>query len=187
MGALGLVLLLAGLALWSGAHLFKRVAPVRRAGMGDAGKGVMAVLILVSLVAMIYGYRWAPFVPIWTPPAFLVHINNLLNLLAVFVFFLGAIPGRLRTRIRHPQLIGFKTWAVAHLLVNGDLASILLFGILLAWAVVEVIRINRAEPDWTPPAPGPARNDAIWAAGSLVVFAAIVWLHGWLGPWPLPM
>jgi uncharacterized membrane protein len=76
---MGYILLLLGLAVWTGAHVFKRVAPDRRAAMGDAGKGLVAVLLLGSIVLMVIGYRSAGFVNVWFPPAFMVHIANLLG------------------------------------------------------------------------------------------------------------
>jgi hypothetical protein len=86
--------------------------------------------------------------------------------------------------MRHPQLTGFKIWATAHLLVNGDLASVILFGGLLAWAVVTVIVINRAQPQWTPKPTRPgATVKAI--AGTIFAVVAIMLVHNWLGvqPW----
>jgi len=75
---------------------------------------------------------------------------------------------------------------VAHLLVNGDLASIILFGGLLAWAVLEVIIINRAEPVWNRPQPGEAKKDVLLVVITLVSFVVIAAIHAWLGVWPFP-
>lgn len=127
-----MTLLIAGLILWTATHYFKRLMPARRAAMGDKGKGPIALLIVASLLMMIFGYRWAEFIPVWSPPAFFTHINNLLMLIAFFVFGMSATTGRLRGKMRHPMLLSVKIWAVAHLLVNGDLASIILFGGMLA-------------------------------------------------------
>ena len=179
-------LLVLGLLIWTGAHIFKRVMPEQRAAMGDAGRGVVAVALLVSLGLMIWGYRGAEFIPVWYPPAFMVHINNLLMLIAVFVFGMSATTGRLRGKMRHPQLTAVKIWAIAHLLVNGDLASIILFGGLLAWAVLEVILINRAEPVWDRPQPGEAKKDVLLVVITLVMYAAISAIHVGLGVWPFP-
>lgn len=179
-------ILILGLLLWSAGHFFKRVAPQRRAGLGDAGKGIVAVAILAGLALMIWGYRGAEFISVWSPPAFMVHVNNLLMLAAVFVFGMSATTGRLRGKMRHPQLTSVKIWAIAHLLVNGDLASILLFGGLLAWAVAEVVVINRAVPHWDRPAPGEARKDLLLVIVTLVMFALITAVHAWLGVWPFP-
>ncbi len=178
-------ILVLGLLFWVAAHLFKRLAPDRRADLGNSGKALVAVLIVAGLVMIILGYRAAPFIPVWTPPAFMVHINNLLMLIAVFLYGMSATTGRLRGKMRHPQLTAVKIWAVAHLLVNGDVASIVLFGTMLAWAVAEVIVINRAGP-WDRPQPGPAKKDIILVVITLVVFCVIAAIHTWLGVWPFP-
>jgi uncharacterized membrane protein len=89
-------------------------------------------------------------------------------------------------RVRHKQLTGVKAWAVGHLLVNGDLASILLFGGLLAWAVVSVILINKAEPTWERPANASVKNDAIAFGVGLVAYGIVAAIHIWLGVYPFP-
>ena len=148
-----MILLVLGLALWWAAHLFKRVLPGPRLALGEAGKAVVAVAVVASVAMMVIGYRGAEVVPLWEPPAFLRQVNNLLMLLAFYLFAASGMKTRITGVIRHPQLTGFKTWAVAHLAVNGDLASVVLFGGLLAWAVVAVITINRSEPRPAPPPP----------------------------------
>jgi uncharacterized membrane protein len=181
-----MLLLVLGVLLWAYSHLMKRVTPGFRAGSGDGpGKAVATVLALVALYLMITGYRSAEVIPVWSPPAFLRHINNLLMLIAVILLFMQGNRGTMRTWLRHPMLTAVKTWALAHLLVNGDLASIILFGGILAWAVVDVIFINRMEPAWVRPAKGPVLNDVIYVVVALVIFGAIVWVHGWLGYPPL--
>lgn len=179
-----MVLLILGLALWTGAHLFKRLAPARRAAMGDKGKAVFGLLILVSVVLMVIGYRGADTAQLWSPPAFLTHVNNLLMLLAFYLYAASGMKTRITRVIRHPQLTAVKTWAVAHLLVNGDLASVVLFGGILAWAVVSVIVINRAQRDWTRPAPAPLGKEIGAVVGAVVVLVAVGWIHTWLGYWP---
>ena len=181
-----MALLVLGLLIWVGAHIFKRVAPEQRAAMGDTGKLIVTVALVISIGLMIWGYRGAAFIPVWSPPSFMVHINNLLMLVALFVFGMSATTGRLRGKMRHPQLTAVKIWAVAHLLVNGDLASIILFGGLLAWAVLEVILINRAEPVWDRPQPGEAKKDVLLVVITLVSFVVIAAIHAWLGVWPFP-
>ncbi|MCR9124578.1 MAG: NnrU family protein [Rhodobacteraceae bacterium] len=184
-----MILLLLGLFIWTAAHYFKRLMPAQRAAMGNAGKGAVAVVLVVSLVLMIYGYRTADYIFVWTPPTFLVHVNNTLMLLALWVYGSSAAKGAKAwpaNRIRHPQLTAVKIWALAHLLVNGDLASILLFGGLLAWAVGSVILINRAEPGWTRPETAGTATYARLALISLVLFAVISAVHVWLGVWPFP-
>jgi uncharacterized membrane protein len=141
-------LLIAGVALWFAAHLFKRFAPEQRAALGEKGKGLVAVTIIASVVLMVIGYRMAD-----------------------GAFFWG----------RHPMLIGVKIWALGHILVNGDVPSLILFGGLLAWAVIEVIVINRAEPEWTPPPVASKAKEIRAAVGSLVFYAVAVGIHYWLG------
>jgi uncharacterized membrane protein len=180
-----MALIVLGLALWWGAHLFKRLAPARRAAMGDAGKAVATVGILAGVVLMVIGYRGNEAPDLWYPPAFLTHVNNLLMLFAFYLYAASGMKTRITGIIRHPQLTAVKTWAIAHLLVNGDLASVVLFGGILAWAVVEVIVINRAEP--RPPAPAPAAMGKEIGAlvGAVVVMGLVGLVHGWLGvrPW----
>lgn len=179
-----MTLIILGLILWWGAHLFKRLAPGPRARLGDAGKGLVAVAVVASVVLMVLGYRGNTAPDLWYPPAFLTHVNNLLMLLAVYLYAASGLKTRITRPIRHPQLTAVKTWAVAHLLVNGDLASIILFGGLLAWAVVEVILINRAEPVWTRNPPAPMGREIGAVVGAVVVTGAIGWVHNWLGVWP---
>ncbi len=180
-----MTVLILGVALWWGAHFFKRLAPERRAAMGEKGKGLVTLLLVASVVLMVWGYRSAEFVPVWEPPAFLVHVNNLLMLLAFYLYAASGMKTGITRVIRHPQLTGFKTWAVAHLLVNGDLAAIILFGGLLAWAVVSVIVINRAEPAWVRPAPAPAKKEVMAVVGTIIVVVIVMLIHNWLGvpPW----
>ena len=180
-----MTLLIIGLALWVLAHSFKRLAPNLRVSLGDPGKGIVAVLLLAGLVLMIIGYRSAPIIPVWTPPSFMVHLNNLLMVVAVAVFAMSHTKGRLRGRMRHPMLTSVKLWSVAHLLVNGDLASILLFGAMLAWAVGSVVMINRAEA-WERPAPGDRGRDVIFIVITVVTFAVMVGIHMALGVNPFP-
>ncbi len=174
--------LILGVLIWAYSHLMKRITPAFRAKLGDgAGKGVATVLSVLALYLIITGYRAADVIVLWSPPDFLKHINNLLMLIAVILVFMQANRGTLRTYLRHPMLTAVKTWALAHLLVNGDLASIILFGGMTAWAVVDVIFINKMEAPWQRPAKGPVLNDVIYVVICLVVFVAIAELHKWLG------
>jgi uncharacterized membrane protein len=183
---MGFVLLILGVALWCAAHFFQRLLPEQRAAMGDAGKGAVALALVVSILLMIFGYRMTDFIHVWAPPTFMVHINNLLVLIAIYMMSPAGAKGRLLNKMRHPMLGGFKLWAFAHLLVNGDLASIVLFGGLLAWAVAEVIVINRSEPDWTPGEPGTYGKDAMFFVASIVLLGLIGYVHGLVGPSPFP-
>lgn len=163
------------------AHWFKRWAPGARAKMGDAGKGVVALVSVAGIVAMVIGYRAADFVPVYTPIPGMGHLNNTLMLIALFLFGVGGTKGTLYPKMRHPMLWGTVTWAVAHLLVNGDLASIVLFGGMGLWALISMVLINRAGP-WVAPTNGRGiKGDAMNLAGTLILFGIIAMIHAWLG------
>lgn len=181
---MSMTILILGVALWWGAHLFKRLAPDARAAMGDRGKGLMAVLLLASVVLMVLGYRGAGVTVLWSPPTFFTHINNLLMLLAFYLFAADGVKARAAIAMPNPQLTGFKTWAVAHLMVNGDLASVILFGGLLAWAVVTVVVLKRTAPRPAKRAWGGVKAEIIAVVGTVVIFGAAAWIHNWLGYWP---
>lgn len=181
---MGNLVLILGVALWSVPHLFKRLMPARRAAMGEAGKGIVAISVLAGIVLMVLGWRMADPVWLWVAPPFLTHVNNLLVLIGFYLFAVSGFQTSLARRVRHPQLSGFKAWAVAHLLVVGTLQGVILFGGLLAWAVVSVIVINRAQRDWTPPPPAPGWKEGAAVVAALVLTAVVGWIHGWLGPWP---
>ncbi len=169
--------LIAGIALWWGAHLFKRLAPGLRARMGLAGKAVIALVLIGAWILMTRGYEAADFVPLYTPLPGMGHLNNLLMLLAFYLLPMGFTRPLLAGRIRHPMLSAVVVWAIAHLLVNGDLASVILFGSMLVWALVEMAVINRAEGPWLDRPKGSARGEVINIALALVLFGAVAWYH----------
>ncbi|MDQ2066169.1 NnrU family protein [Xinfangfangia sp. CPCC 101601] len=176
-----MTLLIAGLALWCAAHLLRRISPETRARLGGSGKAVIAGLLVLSVVLMVLGYRGAEFVPVYTPPAGSGHINNTLMLISVFLFGVGGTKGTLYPKIRHPMLWGAVIWSVAHLLVNGDRASLVLFGGIGLWALVSMALINRAGA-WVRPNNGRGiKGDAMNLFGTLVLFGLIAMVHKWLG------
>jgi uncharacterized membrane protein len=188
-----MALLVLGLFLFIGTHAFtmaraSRGALVARLGEGPY-KGLYSLVALagVVLISIGYGqYRQDGSIPVWDPPVFLRHLATLLVWFA-FVFFVAAyLPGRIRSFAKgHPMLLGLKIWAAAHLIANGDLGSILLFGALLAYGVVARISAKRRDEvrDHAGPAARPSgwRNDVLALAigtAAYVVFA--FWLHPWL-------
>lgn len=184
-----MVLLVLGLALFALAHGLKIHAPSARARfVGQIGelpvRGAATAALLGATALMAIGYQQAPFVNVWTPPAFLTHVNNLLMVLAIASFTAGPIRGHVRHWIRHPQLTGVKIWAVAHLLVNGDLASIVLFGGLLGWAVAAMIGVNRRDGKGPKPGPGTLAGNLIHGGVTLLVLIGVGLAHNWLGVWP---
>ncbi len=184
-----MTLLLAGIALWYGAHLFKRVMPEQRAALtGWLGEGKARICvtgaIVLAVVAMVVGYRSAEFSSVYTPIAGMGHLNNLLMLGAVMLLGMGSSRGRLRSVLRHPMLTGVIVWAAAHLLVNGDSASIILFGSMAVWAVVEISVINATAGAWNRPEPGPVSGDLRLLTISFGIFAVIATIHVLLGHSP---
>lgn len=183
-----MTLLIAGVALWWAAHLFKRLAPSARASLGGVGYPVMAVTIILSVVLMVIGYRGAEGTFYWGPSPMWVGINNLLMVLAFYFYAASAAKGAkiwLGTKIRHPQLSGFSVWAIAHLLVNGDTPSFILFGGLLVWAQVEIQLINAQEGPWVRPDRAPVKKEVVAAVVTLVMVTVVMGIHFALGvkPW----
>jgi uncharacterized membrane protein len=193
-------LLLLGLVVFLGTHAFTMARAPRAALMGRVGEGpykiLYSVLSLVGIILIAQGfgqYRAGNWINVWNPPVWTRHLALTLNILA-FVFFVAAyVPGRIKRTLKHPMLAGIKVWALAHLIANGDLGSMLLFGSILAWAVMARISVKRRRDevrDHAGPAVEPAgwRNDAIAVAIGLVAwFAFARWLHPWLigvSAWP---
>ena len=186
-----MMMLLMGLALWFATHLFAIWAPTQRQSMTESmgamgSRIVMAILTIVSVALMVMGYQDAGFVEVWTPPAFLVHVNNLLMLIAVVFFIAGNVPSVVRRKVRHPQLAAAKTWALAHLLVNGDLASIVLFGGIMAWAVLALIGSNKRDGKGPIDKPATTIGLILHLVVAVVLFGVITYVHQWAGIWPFP-
>ena len=178
-----MTLLILGFSLWWASHMFPIFLPARRAAviarMGEGPyKGVFALVALAAVTLMVIGYRQAEFVAIWTPPTWTMGLNNLLMLLAVFLIGAKNAKSSARHFVRHPMLAAVKVWALAHLLVNGDLASILLFGGMLAWAVVAMIGSSRRDGAWERPAKGTRAGLIRHVVVTVAVFAVIVGIHG---------
>jgi uncharacterized membrane protein len=177
-------LLIAGVILWSAAHFFKRLAPAARAGLGDKGRLLVTAALGASLLMMIFGYRMADFIPVYTPPEWARGVNNLVMIAAFYVFGASAAkPAKvwLGTKLRHPQLAAVAIWAVAHLLVNGDAASLVLFGGLLAWAFGAMALINRAEGTWDVPAQASVKKEITLIVITVVLYSIVAAIHIWLG------
>lgn len=180
-----MLILILGIALWWAAHLFKRVAPAHRARLGKKGKGPVALALLLSVVLMVVGYGAVDGPYWWGPTPAAKGINNLLMVVVFYLFAAAGMKTPVARRLRHPQLIGFSLWAIAHLLPNGDLPSLVLFGGLLAWALVEIVVLERAEVD-RPHSKPPLRlkKEIVALVGGLVVMAVVALVHAWVGPRP---
>lgn len=181
-------LLVLGLVVFLGTHAFSmaqgaRASLIAKTGEG-AYKGLYSLLSFagIALIAVGYGqYRASGYIPVWEPPVWTSHLALLLVLIS-FIFVAAAyLPGHIKYRLKHPMLAGVKVWAFAHLLANGDLGSILLFGSILAWAVVARISVKRrdvaAQHGGVAP-PAGWRNDLIAVAvGTAAYVAFVFWLH----------
>lgn len=183
-----MTLLILGIVLFFGLHLLPGVTELRgrlvaRLGEGPY-KGLFSLVAIVSLVILIWGYRSAPFVPVWDPPLWMRHVTMLLMIPAAILIVAAYVPGKIKSTLKHPFLAGVKLWAFAHLLSNGDLASMLLFGSFLAYGVYDRISVKRRQERGlvTVAATGPARNDAIAVGAGLAAYVLIVfWLHPFFG------
>ena len=178
-----MTLMIIGLALWWATHLYPIYLPGRRAAaIGRLGeklyKSAFVMFSVAAVAFMVMGYRKAGFIEVWSPPIWTMHLNNLLMLLAVLLMGAKQATSSVKHYIRHPMLTGVKVWAAAHLLVNGDLASILLFGGLLSWAVVAMIGSNRRDGVWERPPKGTMAGLVRHGIITVVVFAVIVGIHG---------
>ena len=185
--------LILGLVLFIGVHSVSIVAPAWRNAMAArfgewSWKALYAMLAIVGFVLIIQGYSAARLDPVvvWVPPAAMRHVAALL-MLPVFMLLLSAyLPGRIHAAAKHPMLLATKFWAFAHLLANGMLADIVLFGALLAWAVADRISLKRRVARPIPGAPASKFNDAIAVVGGLALYGIFAtMLHArWFGVAP---
>jgi uncharacterized membrane protein len=178
-------LLIAGLVLFLGVHSVAiaatdfRASLIQRLGQG-AWKGLYSLVSLLGFVLICYGFgaaRQAPIV-LYSPPLWLRHVTLLL-MLPVFPLLLAAyLPGKIQVRAKHPMLAAVKIWAFAHLLANGSLADVLLFGSFLIWAVFDRISLRRRPPQVLRSAPPGHFNDLLAVVIGLAVYALTIgWAH----------
>ena len=180
-----MALLIAGLVLFLGVHSVAIVATdlrsrlIERMGEG-AWKGLYSLLSLLGFVLICYGFSLARQAPIilYSPPQWLRHVTLLL-MLPVFPLLAAAyLPGKIKERARHPMLAAVKIWAFAHLLANGMLADVLLFGGFLAWAVFDRISLKRRPPQMLRSAPAGRFNDVLAVVIGLALYAlTVLWAH----------
>ena len=182
--------MIAGLVLFLGVHSLRIFADDWRAGQiaargENVWKGVYSAISLAGLVLIVWGYglaRQAP-VPVWDPPLWSGHLALLLNAVAFFLIAQTHGPrGPITARLGHPMVLAVKVWAIAHLMANGTLADIILFGSILAWAVADFSAARRRDRQaGTVRVAGPWRNDLIPGAVGLALWAIFVWgMHEWL-------
>jgi uncharacterized membrane protein len=177
----GLLVMIVGLVLFLGAHTLTTQRQLRARfveAMGDGGYKIgYALVSLAGLALIVWGfshYRAGGWIQVWSPPKALKHLNTALMLPAVILVVASYLRGRIYTTLKHPMLAGVKLWAFGHLLANGDLGGIILFGSFLAWAVFDRISLKRRTDPGAPPIPaGGVTNDLIAIAVGIVAYLAL--------------
>lgn len=183
-------ILVLGLLIFLGAHSVRIVAEPWRAGVitrrgTNTWKGLYSLVSAIGLALVIWGFGLARQQPVqlWSPPTGMRHLASLLTLVAFVMLAAAYVPGNwIKARLRHPMVLGVKVWALAHLLANGNLAHLVLFGSILLWAVLD-FRAARGRDRQSPEVAikGSAGATGITVAlgvGSWIAFS--LWLHGWL-------
>ena len=178
---MGLVVMILGLVLFLGIHLFITRRDARASLIARIGEGgykiAFSVISTIGLVLIVWGYatyRATGWIDVWYPPVWIKHLTILLMLPAVIMVAASYIRGRIYTTLKHPMLAGIKLWALSHLIANGDLGSIILFGSFLAWAVFDRISLKRRPDSGAPPIPvGGVGNDAIAVGVGVVAYLAL--------------
>ncbi|QEE41928.1 MULTISPECIES: NnrU family protein [unclassified Methylobacterium] len=189
-----MLLLILGLVLFLGTHAFSMVRSQRAAIVGRVGEGryklgytALSLLGLVLIGVGFHDYRLSGYIAVWDPPVWTRHLALTLVWLAFVCLAAAYLPGHIRAKAKHPMLLAVKIWATAHLLANGDLGSILLFGGFLAWAVAARISAKRralapgavvAQHGGTVAAPHGWRNDILAVViGTAAWFVFSRYLH----------
>ena len=180
-----MTIFLLGMAVFFGTHLYTALARgsrerlVKRLGAGPY-KGLYSLVSIAGFALIVIGWRSADTSLVYAPPEGGRHIAYLLTLFAFMMVAAAYAPkGRIAAAIKHPMLAGVKAWAFAHLLVNGEVRSVILFGAFLAYGVIDRIAVKRRGDNG--PAPGPARNDVIALLAGVAAWAAVfLFLHPYI-------
>lgn len=184
-----MLLLILGLVLFLGMHAVTMQRDLRARLIGRLGeggyKGLYSAVSIIGFVLLIYGYglqRAAGYTVVWEPPVWTRHLALLLNLPIFILLAVGKRPSWLLSRVKHPMLLAVKIWATAHLIANGDLGSMLLFGGFLAWAVMARISVKRRPEEIARSAAmgrvAFGRRDAVAIVAGLAAYAVFaLWLH----------
>ena len=179
---MALAIMIVGLVLFLGVHTLTTQRDLRARMIASTGEGVYkagyALVSLLGLVLIVRGfahYHSEGLIELWTPPRALKHLTMALMLPAVILVVAAYIRGRIYTAVKHPMLSGVKLWAAAHLIANGDLGGVILFGSFLGWAVFDRISLKGRADAGGPPIPvGGWGNDLIAVAVGIVAYLALV-------------
>jgi len=194
-----MMVLIVGLILFLGVHLLPTSPELRdglKTRLGDGPyKAVFSLLSFAGLVIIVLGYNKLQLYPgknpvLWEPSVWTRHIAVALMLPAMILLVASLIPSRIRSAAKHPMLVAIKIWALAHLIANGDLGALLLFGSFLAFAVYDRISVKKraALGPLGTTAPAGALNDVLVVAVGVALYAALLFGgHTWLiGVSPIP-
>lgn len=181
---MGLAIMILGLAVFIGTHLVstrreQRAALIARFGEGPY-KGLYSLASLIGLILIGWGfghYRATGWTDVWYPPGWTRHVTVLLVWPSIIFFYAAYSPGRIKAVLKHPMLVGTKLWAVAHLISNGDLGSIVLFGSILGWAVYDRITLkHRTDPGGKSLPVGGLRQDIMAVVIGTLIYLALGFL-----------
>jgi uncharacterized membrane protein len=183
-----MLILILGIIIFLGTHTLTTLRETRAGLIAQLGagtyKGLYSLGSFIGFVLIVWGfgrYRAEDWIQVWTPPAGMRHLTILLMWFAfVALAAMSPKPSRIKGWLRHPMLVGIKIWALAHLLVNGDLGGMLLFGSFLAWAVYDRIAVKRRGDFGAPRVDAFTRADAIALIAGTVAYVAMILLHPWL-------
>ena len=178
---MGLAILILGLIVFIAPHVFVTRREARAGAIARLGewpyKGLFSLISIIGVVLIGWGfarYRASDYIPVWSPPDWTRHVAVALMWPAIVFFVAAYIPGNIKRTLKHPMLVGVKLWAFAHLLANGDLGSIILFGGILAWAVFDRISLKRRTDPGAPPIPvGGWGNDVVAVIVGTLVYLAL--------------
>lgn len=177
-----MALFLAGITIFCIVHLFKAIAPESRENVvfklgENPYKGIFSLLIFGSLVMIVYG--WKATIPnaVYTPPLAPGLVPSVLVFVALVLFFASQMNGHIKRTLRHPQMIGTFVWAVSHLLTNGDSRSVILFGTLGVWALLEIILCNRRDGPRKELPDASGKSDLVAVVVGVVVWGIVGHFH----------
>jgi uncharacterized membrane protein len=185
-----MAVLILGLVIFLGVHSVRMLADgwrsrtLARVGEGPY-KGIYSALSLLGFGLIVYGFGLARQQPVqlWAPPFVMKHLASALMLVSFVLLAAAYVPGNaLKARLHHPMVLAVKTWALAHLLANGNLAHVVLFGALLVWAVWNFVASRRRDrAQRVVYAPGRAQATVVTVLAGVAAWGLFAfWLHGWL-------
>jgi uncharacterized membrane protein len=184
--------LVLAILIWSIIHFIPAAATgmrsslVKRIGLMPY-KGVFALLALGALWLIISNWGQASARPLYTPPGWGAYLTTLLTFVASIMFFAPYIDNNIRRVVRNPQLTGVVFWGIGHLCANGEARSLVVFGGLAVWALLEIVLLNRRDGSWIKPGKVPLMADFKLLLTGAGFFAMVFYLHSWLfGTGPIP-